>query len=366
MVVTAYAPADWRISGMRDGNEPAGPPEPMAPLPLPAEIVFPTTESLKAYYDWYKFDHMVSYVVNLARGLADDVWRLDGQPPAAPHSARGFPQVRVDSSTPTAVRESEDLVPIDWSSFPIRVDGTEVVIDTSDWHLVNPAASGHGHWLRFHYHSSFKTFPWLGAFVTQTFQDWAHYDVAQRECRARRDPRRTMTILNNAQTGNEYDSRHRRRLLVRGMLHRDFGDRADFAWTPPDEFYAKAEKALCYVQVPGSYQNSMDRGILQMMGLGVPAISPVIYDQCCDGLLQPGIHYLCCREDYRDVPDLVRWCEAHRDEAAAMGHNAWMFFQEFCTPLAVWSYVKHRIDHGARHLQGTIDGDLCPPGLYRP
>jgi hypothetical protein len=103
-----------------------------------------------------------------------------------------------------------------------------------------------------------------------------------------------------------------------------------------------------------------------MMGLGIPVISPVMIDQCCDGLMQPGIHYLMCRQDYLDVPDLIRWCEKNRDEAAAMGHNAWMFFQEFCTPLAVWSYVKDRILHGPRHCRDDIDTDLSPPGLYAP
>ena len=364
MEVTPYTPADWRIAGLHDANDQFDPLEPMVPRPLPAEIVFPPNAVLKEHFEWYKYAHMVCYVVNLAKGLEHDVWRLDGQHPAKPWK-RSHPQIRVDSSTPTVVRESEHLKPIDWASFPIEVDGTEVMIDTGDWHLPNEAAHQHKHWLRFHFHSGLKFRPELGAFVTQTFQDWSHYEVAQAEIRKKRNPLAASMILNNQPLGGAYDSRHRRRLLVRGMLHTHFGDRADFAWTKPDEFYAKAEKALCYVSVPGSYENCLDRGTLQMMGLGIPAIAPYIVDQCCDGLVQPGVHYIQCRQDYKDVPDLITWCEKNREEAAAIGHNAWLFFQEFCTPLAVWSYVKDRIDNGPWHARGTIDGDLCPPGLYK-
>jgi hypothetical protein len=342
------------------------PPELMPRRPLPAEIVFPPDEVLRKYYIPFSYHWLIVYIINLARGLEHDVWRLDGQQPAAPYSARGFPQIRVDSSTPTEIRESADLEPLDWSSFPILVDGTEVVIDFGDWNIIMPHASRHKHWLRFHFHSSYKNYSWLGSFPPATFMDWNHYDKIQCQIRERRDPETVMTILNNQNQGPDRDSRRRRRFMVRGMLHHDFGDRVDFAWTRPDEFYAKAEKALCYVQVPGSWENILDRGQLQMMGLGIPTISPVLIDQCCDGLLQPNVHYLMCRQDYLDVPDLVRWCQKNREEAAAIGHNAWMFFQEFCTPLAVWSYVKDRIDHGAWHARDTIDHDLSPPALYKP
>jgi hypothetical protein len=241
-----------------------------------------------------------------------------------------------------------------------------VVIDFGDWNIVRAGAADHAHWLRFHFHSSYKSYPWLGSFPVPTFMDWDYYDRIQRQVRERRDPRTVQTILNNQDVPLFRDNRRRRRFMVKGMLRHEFGDQVDFSWTKPDVWHAKAEHALCYVQVPGSWENIMDRGQLQMIGLGIPTISPILIDQCCDGLLQPGIHYLACRQDYLDVPDLIRWCDRNRDEAAAMGHNAWMFFQEFCTPFGVWSYVKDRIDNGPRHWRQNIDDDLSPPCLYAP
>ena len=333
------------------------------PRPLPAEIVVPSDRLLRISHTDFAYHQLVPYIIGTVRGLAADSWRLDGAEPAPPY-ARGFPAIKVDASTPTAVRESDQLIPLDWSSFPVLVDGIKVIVDFSDWHFVRAGAPEYKHWLRMHVHSGFKCYRWMGSFPPATFMDWAYYDRIQRETRERRDPQTVTAILNNQRPGVYYDSRHRRRFMVRGMLDHAFGDRADFELTGYHQWHAKAEHALCYVQVPGSWENMIDRGQLQMIGLGIPTISPILYDQSCDGLLQPGIHYLACRQDYRDIPELVRWCETHRDEAAAIGRNAWLFFQEFCTPLAIWSYIKDRIVHGPRHWRGNIDDDLSPPCLY--
>jgi hypothetical protein len=332
--------------------------------PLPREILFPTTELLEKSFIQWSLTDLIAPVINLAKGLAVDHWRLDDQKPAPPYR-RGFPAIKVDTSGPiTTVGESRDLKVLDWSSYEIMVDGTKVVLDFGDWHLVNNIAHTYEHWLRFHFHSSYKSYPWLGSFPPANFKDWATYDRIQREVRAERDWQTVTTILNNQHPHPFLDSRRRRRFMVQGMLRHYFGDRVDFGLTPQDDFYTKAKTALCYVAVPGSWENILDRGQLQMIGLGVPTISPVMIDQCCDGLLQPGIHYLACRQDYLDVPELIGWCEKHRGELAAMSHNAWMFFQEFCTPIAVWSYVKDRIDNGPRHWRISVDDDLSPPALH--
>lgn len=334
--------------------------------PLPREIVFPTRETFKANFIDWSINAIIEPLIALARGLEHDVWWLDSFEPAPPYK-RGFPAVKVKPTRDrTLVTESPDLKPIDWSSFPILVDGTEVCIDFGDWNIIRGGAADHLHWLRLHFHSSYKSYPWAGSLPNSTFVDWKAYQHAQRRVRELRAGGNGTTILNNQCPLWGMDSRQRRRYMVRGMLDYHFGGRCDFALTSQDEFFAKAETALCYVDVPGSWENILDRGQLQMMGLGVPTISPVIYDQCCDGLMQPDIHYLMCRQDYLDVPDLVRKLDRDRDLGATIAHNAWLFFQEFCTPIAVWSYVKDRIDDGPRHWREGVDDDLCPPALYKP
>jgi hypothetical protein len=334
---------------------------------LPQEIVFPALETLRAHFIKWSVDEVISPLIESARGLAVDRWRLDGQEPAPPY-VRRFPviKVKVDPDRPTVVRESQDLKPLDWSCYPILVDGTEVIIDFGDWHNVSHAAFSRPHWLRHHFHSSGKNSPTMGSITTTTYSEWNTYDSRQERIRARRDARPPMVILNNQSTYGGPDSRRNRRLMVRGLLHYHFADRVDFTWSNQNDFYEKAANALCFVGTPGSWENSLDRSQLQMMGLGVPTITPQIYDQCCDGMMQAGIHYLACSQDYNDVPDLIRWLETHRDEAAAIGHNAWLFFQEFCTPIAIWSYVKDRIEDGPRHWREGIDDNLSPPALYRP
>jgi hypothetical protein len=334
---------------------------------LPREIIFPSDAVLEQNFK--KFDRVtyIDHIFNLARGLAVDKWRLEGQKPAPPY-VRGFPPAKIDLSGKDTViiRESDDLKPIDWSSFPILVDGTPVIIDFNDGHNFNGLSFQYSHWLRFRFHSNCKPYPQLGALTMTSFSDWARYDQLQQQVREQRDPYTVRTIMCNQHLSFANDRNYRRRLMVRGLMHKFFGDRTEFNILPLDVFHQAAAQALCFVSVPGDWENQMARGQLQMIGLGMPTISPILYEQCCDGLLQPGIHYLACRQDFLDVPDLVRWLDAHPDEARAMSHNAWLFFQEFCTPIAVWSYIKDRIEHGARHWRASINDDISPPGLYAP
>jgi hypothetical protein len=332
---------------------------------LPREIVFPTAKTFEEAYSQFDRTAYVGHIVGLAKGLEHDVWRLPGQEPAPPYE-RSMPAVKVDPSGKTIVRESEDLKILEWSSFQILVDGTLVVIDFNDGHNFSPLSFKYPHWLRFRFHSNCKCYPQLGALTMTTFGDWARYDELQRQARAERNMRKNRTIICNQWISPYRDRNVRRRLMVRGMLYQRFGDRVDMTMVPQDKFHQKAASALCYVSVPGDWENQMARGQLQMIGLGVPTISPIMYEQCCDGLLQPGIHYLACRQDFMDVPDLIKWCETHPDELTAMSHNAWLFFQEFCTPIAVWSHVKDRLESGPRHWRADINDDLSPPCLYVP
>lgn len=241
-----------------------------------------------------------------------------------------------------------------------------MIIDFNDGHNFSPLSYQYPHWLRFRFHSNCKPYPWLGALTMTSFTDWARYGELQQQVREQRKLRKTNTIICNQWLNTWGDRNERRRLMVRGLLHTKLGDRVDFKQTGQDAFFQKAATAMCFVSVPGDWENQMVRGQLQMIGLGLPTISPVMYEQCCDGLLQPGIHYLACRPDFLDVPDLISWCDNHPDEIEAIGHNAWLFFQEFCTPIAVWTYIKDRLESGPRHGRQNIDDDLSPPCLYAP
>ena len=75
---------------------------------LPKEIVFPSAKVLAAAFTAYDCKVYIDHLICLAKGLADDVWRVDGQKPAPPY-VRGYPPIKVDTSSLPVIRESDDL-----------------------------------------------------------------------------------------------------------------------------------------------------------------------------------------------------------------------------------------------------------------
>jgi hypothetical protein len=299
----------------------------MTERPLPTEIVFPSEVAWQSF-GRFLIDNHCHYVLKTA-GILPGV----------------------------VVQRSDGLRPLAWSAFPILVDGQEVVIDFSDYHDVHPDNAHHAHWLRFHFHSAMKPYANLGSFPPISFHNWEDYREAA-DLSVRRRGADCDVILNNQDPGAVHNSHYRRRLYVRGMLHYHFGTVVDFERTTQAVWFGKAVTAICYVHVPGSWENCLDRGQVQMMALGVPVICPPIYDYCGNGLLEPWVHYIPCRQNYEDIPELVGRCREDRDWADGIGLRARGFFETFCTPRAIWAYVKDRLDHGPRHARDTIDGDL--------
>lgn len=296
-------------------------------------MALPTRQALRRKFPEYEADNQAAYVLNTARAIARGVF----------------------AGSAMDVEESDDLEPVCWSAFPVEVDGVRVVVDFSDYLLLDPQHSAHDHWLRFHYTSAFKPFPSLGVFPRQTFHDWAEYLQVSAEVAAARSPEGGHAVLNNQAPGPEFDSRHRRRMLVRGMLHYHFPRRADFQWTPRRDFWRKAVGALCYVHVPGSTENMIDRGWAQMLAMGVPVVSPPMHDYLGPGGPPlAGVHYLACRDDYADLIEKVDWCEANREEAFRVGVAGREFFLAQATPVPIWGMVKARLDSAG----ACIDCDL--------
>jgi hypothetical protein len=319
-------------------------------IELPERIELPTADCLLAngiHPDIVRDRY--HYILGTVRGLTDhhDRWRLG---------------IAKDSyyATPLLTLR-DDLKPVNWSSFPIVVDGVPMVIDVSDFVLVPEESAGHAHWLRFHFSAGMKPFKHLGSFPPMSFCDWAQYEQLQEEgLNTIKGPR----ILAANSLGSEWDSRHRRRLYLRGILHYHFDGRADFRWTRRSEFWRRAMDSCCYVHSAGSWENSLDRSPLELFGLGTCVICPTIHDYCGEEQPQPGEHYLACRNDFKDVPDLVNSCLDDIGMATDVGRRAWIFFQRNCTPLAIWSSVLRRLRHGAPWHRGLgVDCDVAKPSL---
>lgn len=109
------------------------------------------------------------------------------------------------------------------------------------------------------------------------------------------------------------------------------------------DFWKFAQNCCASVHIPGSTSNCMDRGQLQLMGLGICTISPDIFCSLGDRRAEPNIHYVCIDDDFSNLEEKVYWCLEHREECIKIGNNAKKLFSETCTPLSIWQYIQRRL-----------------------
>ena len=56
--------------------------------------------------------------------------------------------------------------------------------------------------------------------------------------------------------------------------------------------------------------------------------------------LDPGVHYLKCKDDWSDLVEKVEWCKANREKCRKIGENAKRLFLETSTPDKVWTWIR--------------------------
>ena len=132
-----------------------------------------------------------------------------------------------------------------------------------------------------------------------------------------------------------------RRNMVHKLLKSNFKNVDINAREPIKQFWEAHKNCLSAVCVPGATNNMLDRGHLELIGLGVCTISPYIptklpYEQN----LITGTHYLLCKDDYSDLINIIKWCMNHRDNCEKIGNNARQFFDTYLTPEKQWAWIK--------------------------
>lgn len=140
-----------------------------------------------------------------------------------------------------------------------------------------------------------------------------------------------------------------RRTAVHNMLINKFSaDRVDInAKSAQQEFWKAHEDCLVAVCVPGATNNMVDRGHMELIGLGVCTVSPrldTIFPW--HKLLEPGVHYLQCKDDYSDLADIIRDAESNKDLCKDIGNNARKFFNKYYTPTKYWQWILENMNNG--------------------
>lgn len=228
------------------------------------------------------------------------------------------------------------------AAFEFIVDNTMCVFDFSDYLLIDTRCRHYEHWLRAHYNASLTPFPAFGSFPPVSFHDWKAYErLSEIQYKAQGD-----IVLHKQAFANEphrYDIT-RRRSYARQLLTNHCGSLSiDTQLDDQETFWLKALEGFVSVHIPGTWPHILDRGQLQLMGLGVCTISPDIWTAPLGERPEPWKHYIPINDDFADLPSRIDWCRANRESCVEIGSRAKAYFKNHCTPEAAWRYVKGRV-----------------------
>jgi hypothetical protein len=135
-----------------------------------------------------------------------------------------------------------------------------------------------------------------------------------------------------------------RRLNVHRLLSDNF-DNIDISCNNDQiDFWRAHENCLVAVCVPGATNNMVDRGHMELIGLGVCTISPQLYTIFPHyQQLKEGIHYIKCKDDYSDLVDIINTLQKNTEISKSIGSNARKFYDEYYTPDAYWQWILENL-----------------------
>ena len=145
-------------------------------------------------------------------------------------------------------------------------------------------------------------------------------------------------ITNNQR---ERAAARQRRANVHALLRRTYDDFASTEFIEQQAWWMFHNTALVAVHVPGARNDMLDRGQLELMGLGVCVISPEITTMLGrQQRLMPGVDYIQCAKDYSDLIAQIEWVRRNPKEATLCGTNARTLFDSIVPPQQYWRYIK--------------------------
>lgn len=109
-------------------------------------------------------------------------------------------------------------------------------------------------------------------------------------------------------------------------------------------FWQAHERCLAAVCVPGATNNMVDRGHIELMGLGVCTVSPELTTlfpgrQC----LIANRHYIKCADDYSDLVSILKRLESNPAICRRTGANARRFYEKNYTPQQYWKWILENL-----------------------
>ena len=131
-----------------------------------------------------------------------------------------------------------------------------------------------------------------------------------------------------------------RRNIVHNLLVKSFNEVDVDANCNQLDFWKSHENCLVSVCVPGATNNMVDRGQIELFGLGVCTISPELKTRFPgDCTPVPGRDYIKCADDYGDLVNIIRDLTNSSDTCKQIGEQARSFYDAVFTPKSYWNWI---------------------------
>lgn len=136
-----------------------------------------------------------------------------------------------------------------------------------------------------------------------------------------------------------------RRRNVQSMIMRNFKDYdINFSQTNQIGFWNTSQNCLTSVCVPGYRNNMVDRGHMELIGLGVCTVAPNLDTIFCyNKILEPDVHYIRCKDDYSDLKEKIEMLQKDKKLCKQVGDNARDFFDSYYKPEKYFEWIESNI-----------------------
>jgi len=123
----------------------------------------------------------------------------------------------------------------------------------------------------------------------------------------------------------------------------------DRNWKTPMQFMNQVNDIFLAVPAVGMSPHQLDRYPMQLMAVGCACVMPETTYPMPGGPLVPGVHYVKCRDDFKDLLEVIDSCS--KSYLMQVGNNARNFFKRNMTPVPLCRYIDNMVQ---RYITGSL------------